>query len=392
MSSAKAFATIFVPEWIEVARDRDFGGVVQRLDEGGGPVKGEKKTTLASARTVFSLAHLYLYTANPALLTAAKDINLFMTTYLRLPGGGYRCAVECDGRPSADPADGLCRAYDQSFALLALVTLQKADPSAVPGDMIADLWDFIVSITEPATGALYEDERMARSGAHPHEHRSQNPQMHMLEALLQAYEMSGERVWLERASRYVSLAEMFLVDPATGAVREYVGHDLSPLNSVLGNRREPGHQFEWAWLLLRYRELGGAREVDDLIERMTRFADAYGVRRDGGPMDGAPFDAVDAEGKTIEATHLLWPLTELGKLGCMQHLRGEVGAAQRCRGIERLIFERYFAKDRLTWVNQLDGVGAVLVPDALSRLIYHVLLFVTEGARAGLWTLRRNHS
>jgi mannose-6-phosphate isomerase len=60
--------------------------------------------------------------------------------------------------------------------------------------------------------------------------------------------------------------------------------------------------------------------------------------------------------------------------------------------MERLIFSRFFAAERITWVNQLDGSGAVLSSDALSRLIYHVLLFVTEGVRAGLWNLQRNHS
>ena len=120
---------------------------------------------------------------------------------------------------------------------------------------------------------------------------------------------------------------------------------------------------------------------------MLAFADSYGTRRDGGPLDGAPYDAVDADGTVVEASHLLWPLTEAGKVACSLHAAGIDGGAERADKLVRLVFGRFFAADRPFWVNQMDGSGNVLWPDALSRLIYHVLLFVTEGARAGLWEL-----
>lgn len=392
MLTASKFATDFVPAWIDLARDREYGGVVQRLDFDGHAVVGEMKSTLAHARTVFSLSHLYLHTGDASLLRAARDINDFMMAHLRSSEGGYRYAVECDGRASAAPADNLCRAYDQSFALLALVTLGKADPSAVDAQTISQLWEFIETLTEPETGALFEDDEMARQGPQLGGLRAQNPQMHMLEALLQAFELIGNRTWLERADRYVALAEKFFIDPATGAVREFVSGDLSPLASLVGRRREPGHQYEWAWLLLRYRELGGNRDVKEQAARMSAFADRSGIRSDRGPMQGAPYNALDAEGRPTETSHLLWPLTELGKLACMRHMQGQPGAGERAQDMERLIFSRFFAAEKITWVNQLDGSGAVLSSNALSRLIYHVLLFVTEGVRAGLWNLQRNHS
>ncbi len=392
MLTATKFATEFVPAWIDRARDRDHGGVVQRLDQHGSAVEGEKKSTLAQARTVFSLAHLYLHTGDASLLAAARDVSGFMTTYLRSSQGGYRFAVEYDGRASTDPADNLFRAYDQSFALLALTTLRKADPSAVEAHMVSQLWEYIETLNEPGTGALLEDDQMALTGPRPGDQRAQNPQMHMLEAVLQAFEMTGDRIWLERADQYVTLAENFFIDPATGAVREFVSHDLSALQAPEGYRREPGHQYEWAWLLLRYRELGGTKDVVQHAARMAAFADRHGVRRDGGPLDGAPYDAVDTEGRPVETSHLLWPITEMGKLACIQHTQGLHGAGERARKLEQLIFGRYFAPDCQTWVNQLDGSGTVLSAEALSRLIYHLLLFVTEGPRAGLWDLQPKHS
>ncbi|PRD44896.1 hypothetical protein C5748_05855 [Phyllobacterium phragmitis] len=388
MTSATAFATDIVPRWIAMAADHKRGGLVERLDGEGRPVFGEPKTTLVHARTVFSLAHLCLATGNSTLLDSARKIHAFMDTHLRHPEGGYRYAVDPDGSPREGSASRVRRTYDQSFVLLALVTLRKADPQAVAEGRIEELWRFIESLTEPATGALYEDDQMALKGAQAGDRRAQNPQMHMLEAVLQAYELTREVVWLERATRYVSLLQDYFIDRSTGSVRELVSHDLSPLEGAEGLRREPGHQYEWAWLLHRYADLSGDDHVRPLADRMTVFADTYGIRRTGDPLDGAPFDALAADGSIIEDTHLLWPLTEAGKLACMLHLRGDARAAARARKWERLIFSRFFACDRTRWVNQLDGRGGVIWPDALSRLIYHVALFVTEGARTGLWHIQ----
>ena len=115
---------------------------------------------------------------------------------------------------------------------------------------------------------------------------------------------------------------------------------------------------------------------------MIAFVEAHGLRRTG-PMAGAPFDAVDAAGRVTEDMHLLWPLTEAGKF------HAAAGSSDRARVIEALIFERYFAAGpHPVWANRLDGGGRVDWPAALSRLVYHVALFVTEGARAGLWRIR----
>jgi mannose-6-phosphate isomerase len=382
------FASDFVPRWLKVACDPVCGGIVERLDADGQPVSGEPKTTLVQARTVFALVHLYLVTRDPVLLEAARQVHGFLDAHLLDPDGGYRVAVHADGGPRDEENCHRRRSYDQSFVLLALVTLARADPGAVATGRIEALWRFVERLTEPATGALYADDRMAMAGARPGEVRAQNPQMHMLEAVLQAYEMTGDLVWMRRAGRYVALARHYFIDRATGAVREFVAHDLTPLEGRSGARREPGHQYEWAWLLHRFADLGGDASVRTDADRMVAFADVHGLRCDGGPLYGAPFDALDADGRVIETSHLLWPLTEAGKLVARQYrdTRSEY-EARRIRALERLIFGRFFAESSPCWVNQLDGNGLTLWPEALSRLIYHVVLFVTEGTRVGLWSL-----
>jgi len=370
MRSASWWVTEFLPRWL--GRVATASGAVAELLGPDGRPDAAAPTTLTQARTVFALAHLHLATGDPDLLAAARRVHGFLDRSLRHPEGGYRRSTEYPIR----------RAYDQSFALLALTTLRRTDPEAVPASRVADLWRFVGGrLTESATGALWEDDAMAAGPVPADALRAQNPHMHMLEAVLQAREMTGEAVWLDRAAHLVALAKRHFIDPETGAVREFVGPDLEPLATEAGTRREPGHQYEWAWLLLRYADLGGDPAVRGPAHRMAAFTEAHGLRRDG-PMAGAPFDAVDAAGRVTEDTHLLWPLTEAGKF------HAATGAADRARDVGALIFERYFADGPdPVWVNRLDGAGRVVWPASLSRLVYHVALFVTEGARAGRWPL-----
>jgi mannose-6-phosphate isomerase len=368
--NSRWFVADFLPRWLDQAMTEQ-GVVIEAMTVHGRP-DVRAPTTLTQARLVFALAHLNLLTQDRRFLEAARAIHGFMETALRDPAGGYRLSTE----------SALRRSYDQSFALMALTTLRRADPNAVSASRISELWRFVEEdLTDHTTGALWEDDGMATDGAAAGALRAQNPHMHMLEATLQAYEMTGKAVWMYRAAQLVNVARQYFIDPDTGAVREFAGSDLAPLDTPAGLRREPGHQYEWAWLLHRFADLGGDFEICVMANRMIAFVEAYGLRQEG-PMTGAPFDAVDNAGRVTETTHLLWPLTEAGKF------YAATGATDRVHVIEELIFGRYFTDGPdPVWSNQLSASSSILSPIALSRLIYHVTVFATEGARAGLWSL-----
>ncbi|MDV7141308.1 AGE family epimerase/isomerase [Tropicimonas sp. TH_r6] len=383
---AARFAEQFLPAWLDIALPAGTGPapVVEELPDLKGPT-----TTLAQARTAFMLAQLGRMGGNARLIEAAHRINAFVLLYLRDEDGGCRYAVNPDGSPLETPEAKLRRTYDQSFVLLALVTLRDGMSEAVSEDDIARCWSFIeTTLSDPAAGALWEDDRMAAKGAAPGDLRAQNPHMHMLEALLQCFEVTGDQIWAERARRMVAAGERYFIDPATGAVREFVGHDLLPIDTPEGRRREPGHQYEWAWLLHRHAVLTGDAAAEQRVGRMRGFATAHGWRTEG-PMAGSLYDALDADGTVTEPTHLLWPLTEAGKFhAATARDMDDARSARRAREIAGVIFGRYFAADGSpSWVNQFDGAGMVTWDAGLSRLLYHVALFVTEGASAGLWPL-----
>ncbi|WP_373236314.1 AGE family epimerase/isomerase [Cohaesibacter celericrescens] len=384
------FACDFVPRWLKIAFKVGSGPspVVESLDAEGNVIASPQVTTLTQSRTLFMLAHLHLQTGRLDLLIAAKRLHAFLMSALQDDDGGFRFAVAPDGTPIDTPAARLRRTYDQSFVLLALCTLQKADPQTVPQTQIDTCWSFIETVLhDHKTGALWEDDQMGRCGPKPDDLRSQNPHMHMLEATLQAYEMSGDILWLQRAGQLVSIAEQFFIDGETGAIREFVGHDLVPMNTPDGTRREPGHQFEWDWLLRRYAGFSHEEQPRRHASRMRAFAENYCVSK-SGPMAGAPYDAVDAAGAIMEESHLLWPLTEAGKTYALLFIETKSqAAADRAQSLAKMIFTHYVRSDIPAWINQLAPNGDVLWNEGLSRLLYHITLFVTEGLRAGLWVL-----
>lgn len=377
-----------LPRWLAVAQD-DSGAVAERLEAPGNPSVSPERTTLTQARLVFTFAHLHLATGAPWMRNAAIAIHGYLDGALRDEDGGYRVAALASGEPSGVPEHALRRTYDQSFALLALVTLRRAAPEAVPEGRAEACWNLIATrLTDPVTGALWEDDAMAARGPRQGDLRAQNPHMHMIEALLQAHEMTGEAIWRDRAAGLVEVGLQYFLDPETGAIREFTGHDLAPIDTADGRRREPGHQYEWAWLLRRFAAMGGDQAVVATAARMQRFVEAHGLRRDG-LLAGAPYDALSADGGVTEPEHLLWPLTEAGKLYADLHAEtGNSNHARRALALLDLIFARYVAAGPGPfWVNRLDRQGRVLWPEALSRLLYHVALFLTEGGRAGLWPL-----
>ncbi|HEV7415179.1 MAG TPA: AGE family epimerase/isomerase, partial [Tianweitania sediminis] len=265
-----------------------------------------------------------------------------------------------------------------------LATWNAIAPSSEVGAKLEACWELLSTrLTDPATGLLLEHDAVAEPSAPHAPHRAQNPHMHLYEACLQAFEVSRESIWMSRAASTRSLALRHFHDTETGSIAEWRAPDLRPLQDATGLRREPGHQYEWAWLLWREAELGGDPATRDLAEQLALFAERHGVAATG-PMAGAALDAVSAQGSVVEDTFLLWPQTEAIKWYAARAMAGDDQAGVRARALLCLMFERWFAGRRF-WVNQLAADGHVIQPATLTRLFYHLALALTEGAGAGLW-------
>jgi mannose-6-phosphate isomerase len=81
----------------------------------------------------------------------------------------------------------------------------------------------------------------------------------MLEACLALFEVSGEMAFWNFAQAIVDLALARMIDHATGTIAEVFTMRWSPVAHHGKIRVEPGHQLEWAWLLLEFMRLSPDR-------------------------------------------------------------------------------------------------------------------------------------
>lgn len=367
----------FISEWLARVQD-DQGGVFDTLDANGNPDLSANKTLLSQARTLFTLSHIALETSDPVFVAAARRQFEFLRHYQKAPGF-YRWVIKRDGTPTGVAADEYARSYDHSFVILGLVTWNKVSPSKEVRALIEQCWTALTScLCDPVTGLLQNDDSGAKTGP------AQNPHMHLYEACLQAFRMTDDAIWLKRAVRLRMLGLRYFMDEATGSIAEFLTPDLRPLSGIAGDRREVGHQCEWAWLL--YEEATLTNETGPLAtaERLVSFAAKSGFVPDG-ILKGAVVDAISASGDIIENSFLLWPQTEAIKVLAVRHAAGYRGSGNQARALMSLMFERWFA-DHPSFINQLDADGVCIWPQGLTRLMYHVVLAMTEGARAELWS------
>jgi mannose-6-phosphate isomerase len=81
------------------------------------------------------------------------------------------------------------------------------------------------------------------------ERRSQNPHMHLLEATLYLLENDRQNPrYLKLVNRLLNLFETKFLGNGNKLIREYLDQSFKPrlVNSFI---IEPGHHYEWAWLL-----------------------------------------------------------------------------------------------------------------------------------------------
>ncbi len=143
--------------------------------------------------------------------------------------------------------------------------------------------------------------------------RRQNPHMHLLEACLFAYQTWGDEAFLVMADEMVGLFYGSFFDAVRCALVEFFDDDLKP-HPEKGNQVEPGHYFEWVWLLKMHAEITGAEDRhDDVCLKLLDWANRHGWDSDYGGI----YDALMPDGAVIADTKRIWPFCEALKANAL---------------------------------------------------------------------------
>jgi mannose/cellobiose epimerase-like protein (N-acyl-D-glucosamine 2-epimerase family) len=203
--------------------------------------------------------------------------------------------------------------YGLAFVLLAFASAVQAGDESARAD-VDQTWNILESrFWQPGCG-LYADE-ISADWKVVSPYRGQNANMHCCEALLAAFEATGEERFLNRAYDLASKIVIELAAKSDGLVWEHYRQDLSidwdynrdnPKHLYRPWGFQAGHQTEWAKLLMI---LHRHRPEPWMLERATALFDrAMKVAWDEA--NGGLFYGFDPQGRICDSDKYFWVQAE----------------------------------------------------------------------------------
>jgi cellobiose epimerase len=230
---------------------RPDGSFQLRFDRAWKPLPQPELELTGQARLVYAFAAGHEFAQDAGYLDIARRGAEALLRRFRDPlHGGYFHSIAPDG----SPVGTVKRAYDHAFALLALAEVYRVGGGARYREAALELWrDIDINFSDPAGGLFNECDRTFKPlpGG-----RTQNPVMHMFEALLGLRAATGEKLADAGARRlgdfvaYKLLQGQSEADGGGARIPEWYDEAWQPLPSkAAGGYVDIGHQFEWSHLL-----------------------------------------------------------------------------------------------------------------------------------------------
>lgn len=364
--AAKARAWLFdaaLPLWAERGFDEKAGAFEERLDLTGAPVALPRRVRVQARQTfVYAMAGR-LGWSGPWRALVEAGAKILVKKCIR-PDGGTAHLLDTNGAVTDDRRD----LYDIAFVIFALAHASIALERPALATKAAEVFDWVkANWSHPAGGFLEGDVVSVPP-------RRQNPHMHMLEALLALFEATRDQRFLEEAKTIARLFETKFVSKDWKALLEYFDDAWAPAPDREGYITEPGHQFEWAWLIDRVHRLSGY-DARDTARAIQAHGELYGVV----PETGYVYDEVWAEGLPKAKTARFWPSTERLKANVVRYeLTRDPNAAQAAVQAFDVIMEYCDVPVRGLWRDRRLEDRTFIEEPAPASSFYHVMLGFAE--------------
>ncbi|MFN7178469.1 AGE family epimerase/isomerase [Hyphomonas sp.] len=279
------------------------------------------------------------------------------------PSGLPGRSLAADGSGLRDASADL---YDIAFVLFALA--EAARGPAAPETCLPAARAILSALDETMKDRAHGGYAEALPPPGP---RQQNPHMHLLEACLSLAKADPQADHPARAAEIVTLFNTRFTAGPGGLLGETFLPDWSAPSGDAAEVVEPGHQFEWVWLLNTHARAAGLPPPEAMARLYT-----FGV----STLDdaGRACQAVTRSGAPRDPSRRTWPQTEALKAHlAMYEQRGEERyASAACRSFDVLMDE--FLTEDGGWIDHFAADGSVLAKDMPASTGYHVVLAFAE--------------
>ncbi len=221
--------------------------------------------------------------------------------------GGYFWAIDDNG-----PADSTKQGYGHAFVLLAASSASLVG-HPLAKEMLADVTDILnTRFWEEKHGAITEEFTADWGSMGPY--HGQNSNMHLTEALMAAYEATGEQDYLDKATRIAELIIRCHAQACGYRLPEHFTEDWQVDEAYSGHEMfrpsgtTPGHSLEWARLLMQLWVLSGKRH--DWMTEASRALFFQSMTLGWDRDKGGFYYTLDWENRPSRRYKLWWPLSE----------------------------------------------------------------------------------
>lgn len=344
---------VALPLWIEVGWDAQNASFIEGLDFAGRPLSDMPRRTMVQARQIWVLCIAARHGWHPRAMALATEA----IAALLAGSDGTGFPFSRDRRGSV--IDARRDLYTHAFVLLALAEAYRltGGPACLTAaDRTLAFLD--AAMATPEVGG-YAECLPFRDAP-----RRQNPHMHLFEALLALHEVDHGRGYLERAAGLHDLLCRNFLHGSRPVLAELFDEAWRPLDApeVIF---EPGHHFEWVWLLDRFAKLSGRPDAALPGRGLWQAAMEHGARGDFWV-----YERVAASGRIAAASSRLWTCAEAAKAAASP-LAGDP-SGNLALGFLDALLRRFVIGGTGLWADRLDPDGTSPSTFVPASSLYHL--------------------
>ena len=282
------------PLWTKNAFDPESGAFIESLNSAG-------HAESVARRAMVQARQIYAYTEAVKMDILPKDqVHLIIKKnieYIKnysLPSGAYLHALD----PKNNPVETQSELYTQAFMLFGLARAFEILPDPQIKARALVLVHYLMTERKNKAGGFTEiknNQIVFQS----------NPHMHLFEAVIEWIKIDSDSIWKEIATELYQLCRTKFINNEIHVVAEYFFEDWQVLRENNKFIFEPGHQYEWAWLIVQYEELVSLKNTT-LPQQLFDLAEKHGVDSESN----LAFDEILSDFSVNKSSSRFWPQCE----------------------------------------------------------------------------------
>jgi mannobiose 2-epimerase len=397
------FVNSLLPFWMNKSPDPEYGGFLSYFDRDGRPTGETAKPFLMQIRMLFAMSasHRAGYGGGRCAELARNAADFIIDHYWDHENEGWCWIADRHGNPTCRDKVG----YGHCFGIYAFSEYFLANGDPRGREYAEKTYGAVCKhMADTRHGGFLElmssDWQPARPGIYGGDRKSLDVHMHMMEALTTLYEMTRHPTHRRRLMEIIDLILTRMLRPdGTGYI--HFTMDFEPLTAILfkvswgrdatpadGVARplgmtSPGHNVEFAWLLLRAADVLGLprKTYADLVGRIMSHCIRIGIDDEyGGVYADTPSDA-----PATQCEKQFWQQAEvlIGMLDAYA-MFGDEKYWDAFRNVYDFVFAKMVNMEAGgEWFERLDREGKP-IDDALGhawKICYHTVRSMIETIR-----------